>query len=153
MLKIIGTDIVIRPFFTKTITWRSKKCPCLSAPKVVSKITGNPKNLTTEWSFWAQIKQVFWKLLPPTSVNLAPIYWYFLFVYLQKVVFTCVNPFFILFLFIIFIVLLPLSMNFKLNFVLNFNTMSLFHLNFKILFGFLPIKEQSFGLLERISKI
>ena len=47
----------------------------------------------------------------------------------------------------------PLSMNSKFNFGLNFNTISLFHLNCEISFGFLPIKEKSSGLLELASKI
>ena len=59
MLKIIGTDIAVRSFLTKTITWVSKKFPCLSAPAVVSKIIGNTKNLTTGWVFWAKIKYFF----------------------------------------------------------------------------------------------
>ena len=51
MLKIIGTDIGVRSFFTKTITCVSKKFPSLSAPAVVSKIIGNTRNLTTGWVF------------------------------------------------------------------------------------------------------
>ena len=67
-------------------------------------------------------------------------------------VFTSVNPLLFLLPFI-FIVLLPFSMNFKFNFGLNFNTFRLFHLNCKISFGFLPIKEKALGLLELASKI
>ena len=65
---------------------------------------------------------------------------------------TCVNPLLFLLPFIIFIVLLPFSINFEYNFGLNFNTISFFHLNCKILFGFLSIKEKSLGLLELVSK-
>ena len=39
-------------------------------------------------------------------------------------------------------------MNFKSDFGLNFNTTSLFHLNCKKSFGFLPIKGKSLGLLN-----
>ena len=66
--------------------------------------------------------------------------------------FTCVNPLLFLLPFIIFIVLLPFSLNFEFNFGLNFNTISPFHLNSKIPFGFLPIKEKLLGLLELTSK-
>ena len=48
--------------------------------------------------------------------------------------------------FIIFIVLLLFSINFEFSFGSNFNTISLFHLNCKISFGFLPIKEKSLDL-------
>ena len=68
MLKMIGTDIVIGSFFTKTIAWRPKKCPCLSALAVVSKIIGNTKTLTAVW-FLSQIKHVF-QIIFPTLVNL-----------------------------------------------------------------------------------
>ena len=67
--------------------------------------------------------------------------------------FTCVNPLLFLLLFSIFNLLLLFSMNFKFNFGLNFNIMSLFHLNGKILFGFLQIKETLLGLLELASKM
>ena len=56
-------------------------------------------------------------------------------------------------LFIIFIVLLPFSINFKLSFCLNFNTISLLHLKCKISFGFHTIKEESLGLFELASKM
>ena len=69
MLKIIGTDIVIQSFFTKTITWGSKKCPCLSALGVVSKIIGNTKTLTSGCCFWATLS-MFSKLFSPSLVNL-----------------------------------------------------------------------------------
>ena len=65
----------------------------------------------------------------------------------------CVNPVLFLLPFIIFIVLLPFSMNFKFNFVLNFNTLSHFHLDYKISFGFFSIKEELLGLLELASKM
>ena len=57
------------------------------------------------------------------------IHQYFAFVYIQikaYTTFTRVNPFLFLLPFIIFIVLLPFSMNFKSNFGLNFYTISLF---------------------------
>ena len=69
------------------------------------------------------------------------------------IAFTCVHPLLSLFSFIIFILLLPFSMNFKSNFGLNLNTINLFHLNCKISFGFLPVKEKSLGLLELASKL
>ena len=53
--------------------------------------------------------------------------------------FTCINPLLFLFYYIIFIVLLPFSMNFKSNSILKFNTINLFHLNS---FRFPPIKEK-----------
>ena len=83
------------------------------------------------------------------------VYLYFLFDYMQKkkVAFTCVNPLLFLLIFIIFIILLRFGVNFKLNFDLNFNTISLFHLDYKISFGFLPMKEKSLGLLELVSKM
>ena len=83
------------------------------------------------------------------------IYRYFLFLYTQKtyIIFTCVNPPLFLLPLKIFIVLLPFSVNFEINFALNFNTTSLFHLNCKILFCFLPIKEKSLGLLQLVSEI
>ena len=71
----------------------------------------------------------------------------------KKVAFTCVNPLLFLLIFIIFIILLRFGVNFKLNFDLNFNTISLFHLDYKISFGFLPVKEKSLGLLELVSKM
>ena len=55
--------------------------------------------------------------------------------------------------FIIFIVLLPFSMNFKFSFSLNFNTISLFQLSWKQSFCFLPIKEKWWGLLELTFKM
>ena len=84
----------------------------------------------------------------------AIIYKYLLFLCMQKhIAFTCVNtPVFLLH-FIIFTVLLPFSINFEFNFGLNFNTKSLFHLNCKKSFGFLPMKEKSLGLLELTSKM
>ena len=45
MLKIIGADIVIQSFFTKTMH-EGQGNACLRAPVVVSKITGNTKNLS-----------------------------------------------------------------------------------------------------------
>ena len=84
---------------------------------------------------------------------LVVIHQYFLFVYMQRKTFTCVNPLLFLLPFIIFIVLLPFRMNFKSNFGLNFNTKAFFHLNCEISFGFLPIKEKSLGILELASKI
>ena len=60
---------------------------------------------------------------------LVVIHQYFAFVYIQikaYTTFTRVNPFLFLLPFIIFIVLLPFSMNFKSNFGLNFYTISLF---------------------------
>ena len=69
-------------------------------------------------------------------------------VYTKYMAFTCVNLLLFLLPFIIFIVLLSFSMNFKFNFGLNFITIRLFHLNCKISFGFLPIKEKSLGFLE-----
>ena len=76
--------------------------------------------------------------------------YFFVCLYAKKtsIDFACVNPLLFLLLFIIFIVLLPFSINFKFNVCLNFNTMSLFHLNCKTPFGFLPIKEKSLGLVE-----
>ena len=92
--------------------------------------------------------------------SVVTIYRYFLFVNMQKIknkktyiAFTCVNPLLSLFSFIIFILLLPFSMNFKSNFGLNLNTINLFHLNCKISFGFLPVKEKSLGLLELASEM
>ena len=67
--------------------------------------------------------------------------------------FTCVNLLPFLLPFIIFIVLLPFSIHFEYDFGLNFNTISPFHLNCKISFGFLPIKEKSLGLLELPSEV
>ena len=83
------------------------------------------------------------------------IYQYFLFLYMQKkhTAFTWVNPALFLLPFIIFIVLLSFSVNFEFNFGLNFNTINLFHLNRKISFGFLPIKEKSLDLLELAPKM
>ena len=69
------------------------------------------------------------------------------------IAFTYVNPLLFLLHFIIFILLLPFSLNFELNFGLNVNTISLFHSNRKMLFGFLPTKEKSLGLLELDSKM
>ena len=60
---------------------------------------------------------------------LVVIHQYFAFVYIQikaYTTFTRVNPFLFLLPFIIFIVLLPVGMNFKSNFGLNFYTISLF---------------------------
>ena len=77
------------------------------------------------------------------------IHQYFLFVYMQiktYIAFTCVvnplipggnktvNPLLFLLPFIIFIVLLPFSLNFKSNFGLNFNTISLFSLKLQNFF-------------------
>ena len=83
------------------------------------------------------------------------IYRCFLFLYVQKKhsAFTCVNPALFLLPFIIFIVLLSCSVNFEFNFGLNFNTINLFHLNRKISFGFLPIKEKWLDLLELAPKM
>ena len=61
-------------------------------------------------------------------------------------------PLFLL-LFIIFIVLLLFNINFEFSFGLNFNTISLFLLNCKISFGFLPNKEKSLDLELGIGKI
>ena len=74
-------------------------------------------------------------------------------VYQNFLAFTCVNPLLFLLLFIIFIILLPFGMNFKFNFELSFNSISFFHVNCKISFGFFPIKEKSLGLLELASKM
>ena len=66
--------------------------------------------------------------------------------YAKYIAFTCVNLLLFLLPFIVFIVLLPFSMNFKFNLGLNFITIRLFHLNCKITLGFFPIKEKSLGL-------
>ena len=83
------------------------------------------------------------------------IYWYFLFFYVQKtyIAFICANPLLFLLSFIVFIFLLHFSTNFEFNFGLSFHTITLFHLNCKISFGFPPIKEKSLGLLELASKM
>ena len=59
------------------------------------------------------------------------IYWYFLFVYMQKtyIAFICANPLLFLLSFIVFIFLLHFSTNFEFNFGLSFHTITLFHLN------------------------
>ena len=54
------------------------------------------------------------------------IYQNFFFVYMQKYSFSCVNPLLFLLPFVNFIVLLPLSMIFRSNFGLNFNTVRAF---------------------------
>ena len=69
------------------------------------------------------------------------------------IVFTCVNSLLFLLPFIIFIVLLSFIINLRFNFFLDFHSISLFHLNWKISFGFLPMKEKSLGLLELASKM
>ena len=69
------------------------------------------------------------------------------------IVFTCVNSLLFLLPFIIFIVLLSFIINFRFNFFLDFHTISLFHLNCEVSFGFLPMKEKSLGLLELASKM
>ena len=65
----------------------------------------------------------------------------------------CVNSLLFLLPFIIFTVLLSFSINFKFNSGLNFNTISLFYLNCKISFGFLPIKEKLLDLSELAFKM
>ena len=94
------------------------------------------------------------------NMSIVPLSWYIDFVclYAKKkkknyIVFTCVNSLLFLLPFIIFIVLLSFIINFRFNFFLDFHTISLFHLNWKISFGFLPMKEKSLGLLELASKM
>ena len=55
--------------------------------------------------------------------------------------------------FIILIVLPAFSIIFKFSFSLNLITVSLFHLNWKISFGFLSIKENLLRLFELASKM
>ena len=78
---------------------------------------------------------------------------FFVFLYAKNITFTCVSLLLFLLFFIIFIALLPFSMNFEVKFDLNFNSISFFHVNCKISFGFFLIKEKSLGLSELVSKM